>query len=32
LGYSYDGQLTITQSVPLKMTVLGVEYKVSAGQ
>lgn len=32
LGYSYDGQITITQSVPLKMTVLGVEYKVSAGQ
>ena len=32
LGYSYDGQITITQNVPLKMTVLGVEYKVSAGQ
>lgn len=32
LGYSYDGQITITQDVPLKMTVLGVEYKVSVGQ
>lgn len=32
LGYGYDGQLTITQTVPLKMTVLGVEYKVSTGQ
>jgi hypothetical protein len=32
LGYSYDGQITITQEVPLKMSVLGIEYKVSVGQ
>lgn len=32
LGYSYDGQITITQDVPLKMSVLGIEYKVSVGQ
>lgn len=32
LGYSYDGQITIGQDVPLKMTVLGIDYKVSAGQ
>lgn len=32
LGYSYEGQITITQTVPLKMTVLGIDYKVSAGQ
>jgi hypothetical protein len=32
LGYSYDGQITIGQDVPLKMTLLGVDYKVSAGQ
>jgi len=32
LGYTYDGQITLTQNVPLKMTVLGIEYKVSAGQ
>lgn len=32
LGYSYDGQITITQDVPLKMTLLGIEYKVSVGQ
>ena len=32
LGYSYDGQITIGQTVPLKMTVLGIDYKVSAGQ
>ncbi len=32
LGYSYDGQITITQEVPLKMSVLGIEYKVSIGQ
>tara|TARA_R110000787_G_scaffold88573_1_gene187941 strand:+ start:3630 stop:6179 length:2550 start_codon:yes stop_codon:yes gene_type:complete len=32
LGYTYDGQITLTQNVPLKMTVLGIEYKISAGQ
>ena len=32
LGYTYDGQITIGQDVPLKMTLLGIDYKVSAGQ
>jgi hypothetical protein len=32
LGYSYDGQITIGQEVPLKMTLLGLNYKVSIGQ
>jgi hypothetical protein len=32
LGYNYDGQITITQTVPLKMTLLGIDYKLSAGQ
>lgn len=32
LGYNYDGQITIGQNVPLKMTVLGVDYKVSIAQ
>jgi len=32
LGYTYEGQITIGQSVPLKMTVLGIDYKLSAGQ
>lgn len=32
LGYTFDGQITIAQTVPLKMTVLGIDYKVSAGQ
>ena len=32
LGYTYDGQVTIGQTVPLKMTLLGIDYKVSAGQ
>jgi hypothetical protein len=32
LGYTYEGQITIGQSVPLKMTVLGVDYKLSTGQ
>ena len=31
LGYSYDGQITLTQGDPLKMTVLGLDYKVSVG-
>ena len=32
LGYTYDGQITIGQEVPLKMTLLGIDYKVSVGQ
>lgn len=32
LGYTYDGQITIGQSSPLKMTLLGIDYKVSVGQ
>ena len=32
LGYSYDGQITLSQTAPLKMNVLALEYKVSAGQ
>ena len=31
LGYSATGQITITQNVPLPMTVLGVEYNLSVG-
>jgi hypothetical protein len=29
LGYNNDGQITVTQSAPLKLTLLGLEYKVS---
>jgi len=32
LGYSNDGQITVTQSAPLKFTLLGLEYKVSTYQ
>ena len=32
LGYNNDGQITITQSAPLKFTLLGLEYKVSVYQ
>ena len=32
LGYSNDGQITVTQSAPLKLTLLGLEYKVSVYQ
>jgi hypothetical protein len=32
LGYSADGQITVTQSAPLKLTLLGLEYKVSVHQ
>ena len=32
LGYNYNGQITIGQAVPLKMNLLGIDYKVSAGQ
>ena len=31
LGYSATGQITLTQAVPLPMTVLGLEYKMSVG-
>ena len=31
LGYSGTGQITISQSVPLSMTVLGLEYRLSVG-
>jgi hypothetical protein len=32
LGYSADAKLTITQSAPLKFTLLGMEYKLSVHQ
>ena len=32
LGYSYEGQINIGQSKPLKMTLLTLDYKLSAGQ
>ncbi len=32
LGYSNNGQITVTQSAPLKFTLLGLEYKVSVHQ
>ena len=31
LGFSGTGQITLSQSVPLKMTVLGIEYHMSVG-
>lgn len=31
LGYDREGAITITQNVPLPMTVLGIEYKISVG-
>lgn len=31
LGYDREGAITITQTAPLKMTLLGIEYKVSVG-
>lgn len=31
LGYSTTGQITVTQSNPLKLTLLGMEYKMSVG-
>ena len=31
LGFSTTGQITITQSAPLKMTLLGLEYRMSVG-
>jgi len=32
LGFDKEGQITLTQSVPLNMTVLALDYKVSVGQ
>jgi hypothetical protein len=32
LGYSNEGQITVTQSAPLKLTLLGLEYKVATHQ
>ena len=32
LGYNSEGQITVTQSAPLKLTLLGLEYKVSVYQ
>jgi len=29
LGYTQDAQITVTQDVPLKLTLLGLEYKLS---
>lgn len=32
LGYSNEGQITVTQSAPMKFTLLGLEYKVATHQ
>jgi hypothetical protein len=32
LGYSQNAQITVTQNAPLKLTLLGLEYKVSVYQ
>ena len=32
LGYSKDAKVTVTQDLPLKMTLLGLEYKVAVNQ
>ena len=32
LGYNSDGQITVTQNAPLKLTLLGLEYKISVYQ
>ena len=32
LGYNNNGQITVTQSAPLKLTLLGLEYKVAVYQ
>ena len=32
LGFSRTGQITITQTVPLKLTLLGLEYRMSVGE
>jgi hypothetical protein len=31
-GYTQDGQITVKQTIPLKMTLLGIEYKMSVYQ
>ena len=32
LGYSNEAQITVTQSTPLKLTLLGLEYKIATHQ
>jgi hypothetical protein len=32
LGYSQDAKITVSQNLPLKMTLLGMEYKVAVHQ
>jgi hypothetical protein len=32
LGFSRTGQITITQTVPLQLTLLGLEYRMSVGE
>jgi len=32
LGFVDEGKITISQSVPLPMTVLALDYKLSTGQ
>jgi hypothetical protein len=32
LGYSNDAQITVTQTAPLKFTLLGLEYKIATHQ
>lgn len=32
LGFDYEGVITVTQTIPLKMTLLFLDYQVSAGQ
>jgi len=32
LGYSTDARITVTQSLPLKFTLLGMEYKIAVNQ
>jgi len=32
LGYSQDGQITVEQNIPLKLTLLGLEFKMSVYQ
>lgn len=32
LGYSTDARITVTQSLPLKLTLLGMEYKIAVNQ
>jgi hypothetical protein len=32
LGYSQDAKITVSQNLPLKMTLLGIEFKVAVHQ